>query len=144
MEFQRMAGLEVSPVPDGYDPVERERDLQRVIKANRPETLGQATPARTIGELLARVRFNMEASVVEWAELLDHLPWKSWKSYGVAKDSAPEAHPELVTEMKFEVVDLLHFLLNCAIALDMDYQELLAIFEAKQQENRRRQEEGYR
>lgn len=143
MEIQKMAGLEVTPVSDGYDPFERQRALQELIYASHPGTLIQHGPAKTIGGLLARVRFNMEAIMVELVELLDHMPWKEWKLYPTDLSDSPDDHPDVVTEMKFEVVDVAHFLFNIALALDMDYDEFLAIFEAKQKENRRRQEERY-
>lgn len=147
MQRQEMKELRVQAAPVGFNPIESQRALQKDIRA-RMERLGVETTAseyraQTVGELTNRVLANAMALQQELAETIDWLPWKSWKNYGTLPDEAIESHEELVNEVKFEVIDMMHFLLNMAIALGMSWDEVLDIFYTKQRENRARQERGY-
>lgn len=139
-ERQSMRKLHLTDVSRSYDPIERQRDLQREIAARRG-TVGQGEAAETLQELTQRVRMNVEAMHAELAEILDWLPWKEWKTYRMDLAAAPEE--ALKKELLFEVVDLMHFSNNIAVAIGASYADLMAAYEAKQQENRRRQREGY-
>lgn len=137
-----MKGLVITHVPPEYDPIERQRDLQKMIAEHRPGKTVQTGAAESIGELLHRIRFNHEADAAEKIEMLDWLPWKEWKTYeGVTLYDPPS--DELRHELLFECADRLHFLLNEVIALGFSWQDFIGAFEAKQRENRRRQRDGY-
>lgn len=73
----------------------------------------------------------------EAEEVRDHLPWKSWKKYeGFSfKESLPE--------VKMEIVDLFHFVVELAMAADMTSEEMSQMFDAKHRENLNRQERNY-
>lgn len=83
------------------------------------------------------LREMVEAMHAELEELKDFLPWKSWKDY---KDYKLEDN---LTEMKFEVVDLLHFLLETMLLLGFTSKEVAQIFAEKHQQNKERQANGY-
>lgn len=69
----------------------------------------------------------------ELHELLQEVGWKPWAtSRHVNVDSA-----------RGELIDALHFLLNLALALDMDGFMLMEMYHAKHKKNQQRQEEGY-
>lgn len=145
---QEMAEIDAARVtaPRTYDPIQAQKDLQRLIMARMEEEYPDYelpitdTAIDSLDDLTTLVAANITAIQVELAELLDWLPWKWWKNYGdltVVPDDAK------VTEMKYEVVDIAHFLFNICIALGMNWQEFLDIYATKQAENRARQARGY-
>lgn len=91
-------------------------------------------PAALEGDAFADyVTWNGMAATVELAELLQHLPWKPWvrdrgRPGAKSRDRAVE-----------ELVDLVHFVGNLAVALRVTDQELNERYLAKQWENRDRQ-----
>jgi len=145
MERQEMKDLELFQAPAEFDPLESQRELQRKIWA-RGVNEGRApvphhATAVTYEQLLQRIRFNHEADAAEKIEMLDWLPWKSWKTYEVYLDKPVDEDTRL--ELKFELIDRFHFMLNEALALGMTWSEFMDIFFTKQLENHRRQGEGY-
>jgi hypothetical protein len=145
MERQVMEGLRLQEAPEGFDPLESQKALQKDIRV-RMERIGAEVPvsdvpAKTLGQLTKLVMANGVALQQELAETLDWLPWKWWKNYDDTPErSVPE---ETAREIKFEIIDMLHFLINMAIAVGMDWDEMMDIFYTKQQENRARQARGY-
>lgn len=74
----------------------------------------------------------------ELHEMLRELPFfKEWKNYD---NWDHEAKRELAKE---EFVDVFHFVLNIALALDMDAEELFNRYLAKNNINHVRQDNGY-
>lgn len=73
----------------------------------------------------------------ELEELRDALPWKMWKTYdgyNLTKE---------LPEIKYEIVDLFHFVLNLAIVSGMTPAELLRYYLSKNEQNHNRQKKGY-
>jgi dimeric dUTPase (all-alpha-NTP-PPase superfamily) len=145
MKKQEMKGLKQLTAPDGYDPLAVQAKLQDRILLRFPDSPVLAAEG-TVGEAAMVAYLNAMAVNVELGELLDHIPeWKWWK--GVGADASltayDEEHDGAVTEAKYELVDALHFILNIAIALGMDWQELMDIFYTKQSENFDRQDRSY-
>lgn len=124
------------------DPIEMQRYLQSLVEQTKPGRLVQTGPALTYGELLKRVRFNREAIEDEFAEIMDMLPWKEWKTYKARGEGDPISEDDRI-ELAYELVDILHFLFNLFIALGVDWQLMLNIYLTKNLENQRRQREGY-
>lgn len=92
----------------------------------------------------ARVDFIKEMSIhatQEIHEMLYELPYfKPWKNYeGMSETDIDEAF----TKAKGEFVDFIHFILNMALGLGMTADEMFEGYYVKNQENYRRQEEGY-
>ena len=79
---------------------------------------------------------RLTALIMEGAEALDHLPWKHWKTY-------QEPTPEELQELKYELIDVFHFLLNVFMATGGTPAEFVAIFEDKNKQNHARQDGGY-
>jgi hypothetical protein len=73
----------------------------------------------------------------ELEELRDALPWKHWKTY--SEDHFMKQLPEI----KYEVIDLLHFLLEMMLILRIDGKEMMQLYTSKNQQNKDRQANGY-
>jgi len=71
--------------------------------------------------------------------------WKPWKKSN--KDSYSikfsQMSPKDLLELKYELVDIQHFLFNMMLAIGMTPEELFNLYFAKNKENRDRQKRGY-
>ena len=73
------------------------------------------------------------AIIAEAIELKEESNWKWWKK---PKEIDVEA-------VKNEMVDILHFWISLCIKLDLDAKQVFDEYIKKNEENRRRQKEGY-
>ena len=80
-----------------------------------------------------RVDKLAQAIIQEAAELQRLTNWKWWK----------EPKPLNLPEAREELIDILHFLVDAAMELDMDAEQLFIEYRKKMQINIKRQEEGY-
>ena len=72
--------------------------------------------------------------ISELNEILAETNWKHWKS----------THKELDhKKIKFEIIDLLHFILSLMVLWKMDATEVFDMYIEKNLENIKRQENGY-
>ena len=78
----------------------------------------------------------LTAGIVESVEAMDWLSWKKWKTFQVPSD-------EDVKELKYELIDVFHFLLNVFMATGGTPAEFVAIYEDKNKQNHERQDGGY-
>lgn len=140
VEVQPMKGLMLVHPPH-WSILEAQRMLQKALFDAGKAELCQHDEAISYGDMLLRVRFNLEALNVEAVELLDHLPWKSWKTYPKSLNEAVDQ--DTMTEMKFELVDMLHFIMNIAIGLGMRWEDVERIYYTKHLENMNRIQRGY-
>lgn len=103
------------------------RVLQRQSFGVDPATLEGA-------ELAAYIRWNVLAAIDELMEMLHEVDWKPWT---VTEDGIrnPQA-------FRGEGVDVLHFVANLLVAGRCTDAELSALYEAKQQTNRKRMASG--
>lgn len=76
------------------------------------------------------------AIMCELGELLDEVDWKSWQ-----KSTNSNSHT--MTNIKEELVDILHFWLDLCILWNFDADEMFKAYMEKNKENIRRQEYGY-
>jgi hypothetical protein len=108
----------------------------------------------TLGDLKEFVNWNEEAIRDEFRELAEALGgvnshgsaiWKPWKkTHREAKAKLySDLTPEEIKELKFEFIDLLHFMLNIAIAIGLTPEEIYNMYYAKNIENINRQKNGY-
>ena len=79
---------------------------------------------------------------LEFAELLERLPFKEWKSYSPEqlagfKDDADKL------ETYYEYIDMFHFFMNIGLALGIDGDTFEKLYVTKNQENFDRQARGY-
>ena len=82
-------------------------------------------------QLLAAISNELE-------EVRSWLPWKPWKAnYGT--------HVDDVTRMElcYELVDVLHFLVELALVWDIDARRFSQVYEDKYRQNHKRQDDGY-
>ena len=82
------------------------------------------------------VAYMCDCIVAEAVEAKDWTPWKKWKK-------ARWPHKQMRIEILFELVDILHFMVNALIALKFEPADLIGAFWAKNEENERRQRDGY-
>lgn len=73
------------------------------------------------------------AAIKEMTEFLDEFPWKTWK-----KNQSLN-----VDKAKDELIDVLHFIFELAILLDMTPDELYSRYVKKNEINIERQNKGY-
>ena len=69
----------------------------------------------------------------ELSEILNQQNWKHWK----------KPVPVNEIELKYELVDLLHFLISMMLVWEMDADEVYSMYLAKNKENHERQKRGY-
>lgn len=79
---------------------------------------------------------------LEFAELLERLPFKEWKTY------SPEAlenfsDEDLKLEVLYEYIDMFHFFLNMGLCLGIDGETFKKLYYTKNKENFDRQNRGY-
>ena len=73
----------------------------------------------------------------EFGELMERLPYKSWKTY-------PEKMSgDGILEMQFKMIDMLHFLVNMMMGAGITAERAYNLYVSKNRENVRRQENGY-
>lgn len=116
-----------------------QKDLQ-IFYASRgqavcPET---STPKERVDEITRQWR-NL---TLEFAELLERLPFKEWKSYTPEQIQESLSGDNLL-ETKFEVIDMWHFFMNIALMLGMTGEEFSQLYFLKNKENYDRQSRGY-
>lgn len=73
------------------------------------------------------------ALIVELVEFLNWLPWKWWANKKDVKTN----------EVKFELIDCLHFLISLCLLWGMDENDVYDFYCAKASENFKRQETSY-
>jgi dimeric dUTPase (all-alpha-NTP-PPase superfamily) len=98
--------------------------------------LGHNVHAMSPEARVAYIKENVLAASHELHELLDEVPWKSWATY--TRDALPN-RPEYVEEW----TDVLTFLLNLALALNLTDVEIGEAFLAKNRVNRDRVRSRY-
>lgn len=76
---------------------------------------------------------NVLAAMVELGEFIQTTPWKYWK-----KQQSLDRE-----EAKEEMIDVMHFLINCCLALNITPQEFYEMYVRKNDENFNRQKRGY-
>jgi dimeric dUTPase (all-alpha-NTP-PPase superfamily) len=77
---------------------------------------------------------------LEFAELLERLPYKEWRTYTTEQR---ELSKEELLEVKYEYIDMFHFFLNIGISLGIDGVEFEKLYVTKNKENFNRQNRGY-
>lgn len=169
-EFNSCAGLikdkekfdELSKMYEGSkDPFQEIIDMQRALQT----VLAQKLPDRNIkpadiqnkGQLVDWIDRNFDAIQDEFRELKTSIGgmsngekaassvWKAWKADNVNQramtiDSMTE---EDRLEMVFEMIDIMHFVVNMLLALKIESKDLYVLYMLKNLENARRYNSGY-
>jgi dimeric dUTPase (all-alpha-NTP-PPase superfamily) len=79
---------------------------------------------------------------LEFAELLERLPFKEWKTYSPEQKAGAMTDEEHL-ELLYEYADMFHFFMNIGLALGVDGQLLEKLYVTKNKENIDRQKRGY-
>lgn len=145
---------------EGTDPLQVMLDMQKSLQvrlANDREYCYHPDKLATAGDVVAWMREQKDCIDDEFRELLTSLGemskgekdasavWKKWKARYQEAQSKPisEMSPEDQLEIKFELVDIIHFVLNMAIGLNMSAEELFKLYYLKNKANFERQDNGY-
>lgn len=97
-----------------------------------------ATPQERVSDITRQWRnFNLE-----FAELLERLPFKEWKNY-TTDDWENALSGDMLLETKFEYIDMWHFFMNVGLLLGIDGDEFSQLYAIKNKENYDRQAQGY-
>ena len=109
----------------------------------------------TLSELMQFWHMNNHAIIDEIHEATDALGgindgigsavWKRWKSdHAKAKDmKLSDLTPDDMAELKFEIIDILHFFLNMWISIGGDAKDMYNMYLSKNEENWERVKRGY-
>ena len=105
------------------------------------ECLGYDFRSMTQEEITAYIKEFSIHLTQEMHEMLYVLPYfKPWKDYSAMTVEEYKAGME---EARKEFIDMFHFMLNIALALNMSSKDIYNMNMAKNKENHRRQDEGY-
>lgn len=128
-----------------FEPLERplvqmfelQRSLQdHLARKGRALDFDSATFTERVNEITTQWR-NL---TLEFAELLERLPYKEWKTYTTEQR---ELTPEELLEVKYEYIDMFHFFLNIGLCLGVTGEEFEKLYLTKNKENFNRQSRGY-
>ena len=111
--------------------------LKKIEEKHGP---GAFTVGVKAGDWQGKMHWMMEMIAAmhnELEEIRDWFPWKHWKSY--QDYSFDKSAPEI----KYEIIDIFHFMMNMMLIMDMDGKEVLQTYFSKREQNIKRQEKGY-
>lgn len=108
-----------------------------------------ALRGRAVDYEKADFKANVDDITVQWrnltlefAELLERLPFKEWKTY-TPEQLKEFPDRETYLEVCYEYADMLHFFVNIGLALQIDGDMLERLYVTKNIENFDRQKRGY-
>ncbi|WWT42598.1 dCTP pyrophosphatase [Escherichia phage 215Ecol030PP] len=146
---------------DEKDPLQVMLDMQKSLQIrlakDKPEYNRHPDDLATAGDVVSWMREQKDCIDDEFRELLTSLGemsrgekdasavWKKWKArYIEAQEKRiDEMSPEDQLEIKFELVDIFHFVLNMFAGLGMNAEEIFKLYYLKNKHNFERQDNGY-
>ena len=121
------------------DMFKMQRSLQDTLaKTGRAIDLETATHKEKINDISAQWR-NM---TLEFAELLERLPFKEWKTYPAETLNGFKDDEDML-ETYYEYIDMFHFFMNIGLNLGIDGETFEKLYVTKNKENFDRQARGY-
>jgi hypothetical protein len=93
-------------------------------------------------DAIASLKENWLYLTLEFAELMDRLPYKHWKKY-TNEDYDKAASKENLLECQFELIDMSHFFINMCLAMGINWELFRDLYLSKNKENFDRQKKGY-
>lgn len=147
-------------IHEDKDPLQVMLDMQKSLQvrlANDREYCYHPDKLSTAGDVVAWMREQKDCIDDEFRELLTSLGemskgekdasavWKKWKARYPEAQAKPisEMSPEDQLEIKFELIDIMHFVFNMAIGLNMSAEEMFKLYYLKNKHNFERQDNGY-
>lgn len=146
---------------DEKDPLQVMLDMQKSLQIrlakDKPEYNRHPDDLATAGEVVDWLRNQKDYIDDEFRELLTSLGgmsngekdasavWKPWKSqHGERRETLiTDLSPQDQLEIKFEMIDILHFVLNMFQVLGLTAEEIFKLYYLKNAENFARQDRGY-
>ncbi|QPI13818.1 dCTPase [Serratia phage 4S] len=143
------------------DPLQIMLDMQKSLQArlakDKPEYNMHPDNLAKAGQVVDWLRNQKDYIDDEFRELLTSLGgmsngekdacavWKPWKgSHAERRETLISALSDKdQLEIKFEMIDILHFVLNMFMALGLDAEEIFKLYFLKNAENFARQDNGY-
>lgn len=137
--------------------LDMQRSLQTRLATDKPGTNAHPDELAQAGDIVDWLRNQKDYIDDEFRELLTSLGgmsngekaasavWKPWKADHVAKQETyiKDLSDKDQLEIKFEMIDILHFVLNMFIGLGMNAEEIFKLYYLKNAENFARQDNGY-
>lgn len=156
----KAADAYVGAITKGIDPLQVMLDMQKSLQvrlANDRDYCYHPDKLATAGDVVAWMREQKDCIDDEFRELLTSLGemskgekdasgvWKKWKARYLEAQAKPisEMSPEDQLEIKFELIDIMHFVFNMAIGLNMTAEEMFKLYYLKNKHNFERQDNGY-
>ena len=145
----------------GQDPFEymlnMQYDLQLALHKKASKHNPDPKQLKTIGEKFDFIREAKQALDDEYREMIDALPgmelppkvrsavWKRWKTQHdeIRARTFDDLSSDELIELKFEMCDFYHFVMNMMLALDMTAEEMFMYYYIKNAENPQRALNGY-
>lgn len=146
---------------EGTDPLQIMLDMQKSLQTRlakeKPDYNMHPDNLATAGEVVAWLRNQKDYIDDEFRELLTSLGgmsngekaasavWKPWKAqHGELQQTLINDLSDAdQLEIKFEMIDILHFILNMFQGLGMSAEEIFKLYYLKNAENFARQDRGY-
>lgn len=148
-------------IQDRVDPLQimldMQKSLQKKLAAEKPECNVDPDSLETAGDVLKWLRNQDDYIADETRELYTALGgmsngekdasavWKPWKARHIELQNKKisELSEADQLEIKFEMIDQVHFFLNKLMALGLNSQEIFELYYLKNAENFARQDRGY-
>jgi hypothetical protein len=120
---------------DSYMSIDRLASILGLQEYNQTHVYGDGTSPRDYDDLrkIEFIKTNVLAATDELHELLSEVGWKPWASSRHINIEAARS----------EAIDVLHFVNNLFIALEMDAEMIDRLYHRKSDKNVSRQEAGY-
>ena len=146
---------------DEKDPLQVMLDMQKSLQVrlakDKPEYNRHPDDLTTAGEVVDWLRNQKDYIDDEFRELLTSLGgmsngekdasavWKPWKAqHGERRETLiTDLSPQDQLEIKFEMIDILHFVLNMFQGLGLTAEEIFKLYYLKNKHNFERQDNGY-
>ena len=146
---------------DEKDPLQVMLDMQKSLQIrlakDKPEYNRHPDDLATAGEVVDWLRNQKDYIDDEFRELLTSLGgmsngekdasavWKPWKSqHGERRETLiTDLSPQDQLEIKFEMIDILYFVLNMFHGLGLTAEEIFKLYYLKNKHNFERQDNGY-
>ncbi|QDB71680.1 nucleoside triphosphate pyrophosphohydrolase [Klebsiella phage Marfa] len=143
------------------DPLQVMLDMQKSLQVrlaiDKPEHNAHPDALARAGDVVDWLRNQKDYIDDEFRELLTSLGgmsngekdasavWKPWKAQHAERRNTliSELSPKDQLEIKFEMIDILHFVLNMFQGLGMTAEEIFKLYYLKNAENFARQDRGY-
>lgn len=133
------------------DMLDLQKNLQIDLAKRLPLSNINPDEIQTKGQMRDWMKNQRDAIGDEFKELIeavgkqDNAIWKTWKANHVELSNEPwkDLTEEEMLELKYEAIDIMHFVNNIFVALQMDAKEIGQMYAAKNAENLRRYNAKY-